>query len=76
MAEIFPVYTRMYFEYKAIVIFRFYLVNQSEMLHDVVQVIHVLSWTNLKPGYMGFAMAGDNSTVGIRLLLTRRVSYC
>ena len=30
----------------------------------------------LKSGYMEFAMAGNYSTIGIQLLLTRRVSYC
>ena len=30
----------------------------------------------LKPGYMEFAIADNYSTLGIQLLLTRRVNYC
>ena len=33
-----------------------------------------LSNWKLKPGYMEFAMAGNYSTIGIQLLLTRRVN--
>ena len=31
---------------------------------------------SLKTGYMEFAMAGNYSTIGIQLVLTRQVSYC
>ena len=35
---------------------------------------HNVRGKELKPGYMGFAMAGNFSTLGIQLLLTRRMA--
>ena len=43
---------------------------------SLLEVTSVQIKSVLKPGYMGFAMAGNYSTLGIQLLLTWRVSYC